>query len=86
MNSLGKILEGDSDKHNFRSECFTGNAYEQYMTAFTNTQGEKYYITKEEIDTGMDAINNFISPPKNTLNEWFHLLGVAHNTEGMLVR
>ena len=62
MNSLGKILEKDLEKHNFWSELFKGDAYEQYTTTSTNSQGDKDEFTKEDINTGLNAIADFFLP------------------------
>ena len=59
MNSLGNIIEKDLDKNNFWSEFFTGDEYEQYTTTSTNSQGDKYGVTEEDINAGMNVIAYF---------------------------
>ena len=86
MNSLRNILEEDSNKHNFCLEYFTGDASEQYTTSVTNSQDKEDDVTKEEINTGLNAVENFIFPQNAALKEWSHLLGFAQNIEGTLVR
>ena len=62
MNSLRNIIEKDLDKNNFWSEFFTGDEYEQYTTTSTNSQGDKDEFTKEDINTGLNAIADFFLP------------------------
>ena len=85
INSLGKILVDDFDKHNLWLECFTGDAYEQYTTDVTNIQGNKDDVTEEDITTGLNNVANSILPYNAALKEWSYILGVTRKLEGMLM-
>ena len=86
MKSLWNIFKEDSDKHNFQSEFFTGNAYTQYITDVTNIQGDKDSITEEDINAGLNGIANLVLPHNAALKKLPYLIGVAHKLEDMLVR
>ena len=60
MNSLVNILEEDSDKQNFWSECITVNSYNKYTSDVTNSQGNEYDIINKYIEAGLNSIANFI--------------------------
>ena len=74
MEFLGYILEEDSDKHNFCSELFTGDAYNQHTTTVTNIQGHGDEVTKEDINTGMNDVTNFILPQMPHYNNGLNFL------------
>ena len=59
MKSLRNIPEKDLDKHNLWSEFFTSDAYKQYTTTSANIQGDKYGVTEEDINAGLNAIADF---------------------------
>ena len=85
MKSLSEILKEDSNIYNFWSTLFTGNGFEKYTTAVTNIQYDKDDVNKEYINSGLNAIDNLISPQNNALKECYYLHVVARKTEDMLV-
>ena len=83
MNSLGDIPEEDSDKHNFWLKCFTDDAYDHHTTSVAIIQVNEYYITKEDINTGLNTTANFVFPYNAMLKYWSYVLGGTRNPEGM---
>ena len=47
------------------------------MIAVTNTQGDEYDVTKEDINAGLNSVANLVLPQNSALKEWSYLLGVA---------
>ena len=61
------ILEEDLIKHSFWPECFTGDYYKPYTTTVNNIQGDKGNVTKEDTNTGLNNIANFIFLHKSAI-------------------
>ena len=58
MKSLRNILQEEYDKHNLLYKLFTYGAYENYRTDATKIQGYEDDITKEDIESGLNAVTN----------------------------
>ena len=58
MKSIRKILQEEYNKHNLWYKLFTCDAYDNYRTDVTNIQGYEDDITKEDIESGLNAVTN----------------------------